>query len=112
MPALLPAGYEVLEPFVSRWSVEGIANRAALRSDSTAAERQAFFDAAKGLAEPALDMLDRKPLSKLDAKEKRLLNLLLSFAHVELAIEVQGGDEARHAGYRKYMRLTRSPADA
>jgi hypothetical protein len=111
MSAKLPEGYEALESFVDRWSVEGIANRAQLRSDSTADERQAFYDAVKNVAAPALDMLDKKPLSQLDASEKRLMNLLLSFAHVALTVEVQGDDEPRHASYRKFMRLTRSPAD-
>jgi len=108
---MLPAGYESLEPFVARFAVSGTANRARLRSDTTEEERAAFFAAAKDLVAPALDELDRKPLGELDDKERCLLNLALSFAHIALAVEIQGPDEARHASMREYMRITRSPAD-
>lgn len=112
MSTSLPAGFESLEPFVERFALAGTANRAQLRSDSTPEERAAFHAAAKDLVGPALDLLDKKPVDSLDEAEQRLLNLCLSFAHVALAVEVQGADEERHAAMREYMRITRSPADA
>ncbi|MCB2072854.1 MAG: hypothetical protein H6917_07015 [Novosphingobium sp.] len=112
MTSSLPAGFETLEPFVERFSISGTANRAELRSDITGEERSAFYEAAKDLVAPALDLLDKKPLDALDASEKRLLDLCLSFAHVALAVEIQGPDEERHSRMRQYMRITRSPADA
>ncbi|MDR2856838.1 MAG: hypothetical protein LBV50_03210 [Novosphingobium sp.] len=112
MATSLPAGFETLEPFVARFSVAGTANRAQLRSDSSREERAAFHEAAKDLVAPALDLLDKKPLDQLDESEQRLLNLALSFAHIALAVEIQGPDEERHAGLRSYMRVTRSPAGA
>ncbi len=112
MASSLPAGFEALEPFVERFALAGTANRAQRRSDSTAEERAAFFEAAKDRIAPALDMLDKKPLADLDEKEKRLLDMALTFAHVALAEEIQGPDEARHAQLRQHMRITRSPADA
>ena len=112
MAATLPAGFETLEPFVERFAIAGTANRAQLRSDATREEREAFHAAAKDLIAPALDLLDQKPLDGLDASEQRLLNLTLSFAHIALAVEIQGPDEERHAELRSYMRITRSPADA
>lgn len=112
MASMLPAGFETLEPFVDRFAIAGSANRAQLRSDTTPAEREAFHAAAKDLIGPALDLLDTKPLAALDAAEQRLLNLTLSFAHIALAVEIQGPDEERHAALRSYMRITRSPADA
>ena len=111
MATALPAGFEDLEPFVERFAVAGTANRAQRRSDSTEDERQAFFEAAKDRIGPALDLLDTKPLDQLDDKERRLLDLALTFAHIALAVEIQGPDEARHATMREYMRITRSPAD-
>ena len=114
MPAMstqLPAGFESLEPFVKRFALTGTANRAALRGDATPAERQAFYDAAQDLIAPALGLLDTKPLSALDDAEQRLMNLALSFAHIALAVEIQGADEARHAGMRSHMQITRSTAD-
>lgn len=112
MTANLPAGFEALEPFVARFAIAGTANRAALRGDSTPEERAAFHAAAKDLIAPALDYLDTKPLAALDDSERRLLDLALSFSHIALAVEIQGPDEAQHAELRKYMRITRSPADA
>jgi hypothetical protein len=112
MSGLLPAGYAVLEPFAAQWSVRGMNNRALARGDSTAEERQSFYDAAKDLVGPALDSLDAKPLTELDEQEQRLMALLLSFAHVALALEIQGPDEAKHAELRSYMPITLNPADA
>jgi hypothetical protein len=109
--AALPQGFEDLEPFVARFAVSGTAERARLRSESSAEEREAFHAAAKDRIGPALDRLDGKPLGELDASERRLLDLALSFAHIALAVEVQGPDEVRHAAMREHMRITRSPAD-
>ena len=108
----LPTGYEVLEPFVDYWAVPGTAARAACRDNSTPAQRNAFYETAKGLVPQALEQLDAKGLGGLDAQEQRLLDLLCSFAHVTLAVEMLADAEPRHAQFRKEMRITRSPADA
>lgn len=112
MSDLLPAGYEELESFAAFWAVEGTANRDRRRTESTPEQRAAFFEAAKGLVPQALERLDKKPLKELDERERRLLNLLLSFAHVTMAVEMLDKAEPRHAEFRKVMRITRSPADA
>src|SRR5688572_32846266 len=100
MTARLPAGFEALEPFVEGWSIAGAANRAQRRNDSTPAERTAFYEAASPLAPAALEHLDRKALGAFDEGEERLMNLMLTLAHVALAVEAQGPDEARHASNR------------
>ncbi len=107
----LPAGFEALTPFVEIWAVDGTADRAALRGSSTADQRQAFYDAMAPLLEKALDHLDATPLGEHDAAQQSLMNLTLSFAHVALAIEVQGPDEATHTLNRDAMVMTRAPAD-
>ena len=107
----LPTGFEALEPFVESWALTTTAERAQLRSDSTEADRLAFYEAGKDLAPAALVLLDRKPLNAFDAREERLMNLMLSLAHVSLAVEAQGSDEPRHAGFRQHMRIVRSSAD-
>jgi hypothetical protein len=109
---VLPAGFEALEPFVSTWALGDAAARARARLDSSESQRVAFFEAVRDLVAPALDHLDAKPLAALDAAEQRLMALLLSFAHVALAVEVQGGDEARHAVDARCLTITRAPADA
>jgi hypothetical protein len=110
--SLLPAGFKALEPFVASWATFGTAGRAQRRNESTASERSAFYEAAKDLAPDALALLDQKPLEAFDEREERLMNLMLSLAHVSLAVESQGSDEERHAEYRQYMRIIRSSADA
>jgi hypothetical protein len=107
----LPAGFEALEPFVADWAIKGASNRAQRRLNSQEAERVAFFEAAKDLLAPALTRLDETPLDQLDECEKRLMDLMLTFAHVALAVEVQGDDEPRHAKDARFMTITRAPSD-
>jgi hypothetical protein len=111
MSGILPPGYEALEPFAARWAIAGENERALLRGSSTPEERQAFYDAVRDRVMPALDELDRKPLAELTDQEQRLLRMLLSFAHVALAIEVQGADEAKHAELRAHMPITPTSTD-
>jgi hypothetical protein len=108
----LPAGYEALKPFVASWAVPGSARRAQRRSDTSSEERLAFFNAVKPLIGPALTQLDQKKLTEFDPAEQRLMDMMLAFAHVALAIEMQGDAETRHATSRAAMVITKSPADA
>lgn len=112
MTNLLPAGFETLEPFADYWAVDGTINRDARRGDSTAEQREAFYEATKGLLPQALAQLDQKPLSEFDDREQRLMNLVLSFAHVTLAVEMLGKAEPRHAMFRKVVPIRRSTAGA
>ena len=107
----LPPGFEALQPFAAAWAVEGANNRLQRRITSSEAERVAFFEAGKDLLPSALEYLDKKPLSAFDANEKRLMNLLLTFAQIALAVENQGDDEPRHARGARYITITRAPAD-
>jgi hypothetical protein len=107
----LPQGFAELTPFVAQWALATTAERAAVRGTSTSEERAAFYKAASPLAGAALDHLDNKALAAFDRSETNLMNLMLAFAHVSIAIEIQQGDEARHSPYRNLMRITRAPAD-
>lgn len=107
----MPDGFAALEPFVDDWAIAGSAARAARRDDSSAAERDAFYAAAAGLLDPALALLDGKPLDALDDRERRLLDLMLTLAHVSIAVEIQRDHEPRHMVLRREMRITRTPAD-
>ena len=108
---LLPDGFEALEPFVDSWSVAGAARRARLRLDSAPEEREAFFLAARDLAPAALDYLDQKALDQFDEREERLMNLMLSLAHVSLAVEIQGDAEPHHASWARFITITRASSD-
>ena len=107
----LPSGFEALEPFVATWAVNSAAGRDALRTHQSADARQAFYEAMNPLLAAALDRLDSVPLKDHDAGENLLMLLTLSYAHIALAIEVQGPDEARHAINRSRLPITRAPAD-
>lgn len=108
----LPGQFADLEGFVDFWAAGTTAARARLRDTSTAEEKEAFFNAIGPRVDEALALLDAKPLRELDEAETNLLQMLLSFAHVSLAVEIHGArSEGRHVQYRQYMNITRSPAD-
>lgn len=107
----LPPEFAALEAFAGRWAVRGSANRAALRTASAPDEREAFFTAAGPLLDRALEYLDARSLNAFTPAEARLMDLMLSLAHVALAVEIQGPDEAKSVKWRDRMRITRSPAD-
>jgi hypothetical protein len=108
----LPPGFEALEPFVERWAVAGASRRAELRRASSPEEREAFYAATKALATAALATLDAKPFDRFDEKEQQLMNLMLAFAHVAVAVEVQRDQESGHAEASRHMKITRASADA
>ncbi|MDE8653321.1 hypothetical protein [Novosphingobium album (ex Liu et al. 2023)] len=110
--ATLPEGFAGLEPFVAAWALEGSAARATWRGAAPVEDRKAFFAAAAGSLRPALDYLDAKGFAAFDADDQRLMNLMLSLAHVSLAEEMQCDAEAVHAGYRAFLPITRTPAGA
>lgn len=107
----LPPGFQALEPFAAKWAAPTTPERASLRDESTEAERLAFYEAAKPLISEGLARLDQKPIASFDDKETRLMNLLLSMAHITLAVESQGPDEEKHLKARRHLPITRASAD-
>ncbi|GAB3097977.1 hypothetical protein G8770_17500 [Aestuariicella hydrocarbonica] len=110
-PSLLPSGFETLEPFVDFWATDTSAKRAQRRDSSTEEQRQQFYNAIISLAPTALDQLDAKPISEWDDSEKRLMQLVLSFGHIAMAVELQKDAEAEHVKWRPFMHITTTPAD-
>ena len=94
--ALLPAGFEALEPFLGRWDGETGMARMAARSTATMAEIRAFYDVAIEHAEAALAYLDRFELDALPEDAARLLRLMLGLVQASMAIEIHG--QARAPG--------------
>lgn len=107
----LPEQFNLLQPFVERWAVAGIANRAALRSATTDDEQRAFYEATKQLIGPVLDYLDTRPVESQGNAESTLLNIVLTYAHIALAIEIQRDAEPRHATMRQFMQIVHEPAE-
>jgi hypothetical protein len=108
---LLPPGFEALEAFVAHWAAASADERDRLRAESSEVDRVAFYGAAKDRVAPALAFLDRKPLAEFDAREERLMNLMLCFAHVAIAVEIQRDLEEERAQARRHLRITRTSAD-
>lgn len=107
----LPAGFAALSPFVDYWAANTAAGRADRRQRSDEENRQAFYAAANPLLPAALDYLDSKALGALNDSEQRLMQLLLSYAHVAMAVELHREEEPKHARDRHHLRITRAPAD-
>jgi hypothetical protein len=107
----LPPGFELLEPYVSRWCLATSDERSRLRGECDEEERVRFYEAGRRLMAEALEYLDQTPLDRLDAKEQNLMRLMLSLCHVSLAVELQGKEEAKHAALRRSMPITRSSAE-
>lgn len=107
----LPGDFHSLECFCDTWCVSTAFERAHLRDIHDVPTKTAFYEAVTPLAEHALDFLDRKPLSQHTEKEKNLMKLLLSYAHVSLGVELQQRDEDGHGQWRPYMNITRAMAD-
>jgi len=107
----LPPGFETLEPFVDRWSLPTADQRLKRRIATTEAERLTFHAAVCDLLDDGLDYLDKKLFTEYDDADQRLMQLLLSFAHISLAVEVQGDDEPEHAAAARFITISRAPSE-
>lgn len=110
--SVLPELFNDLEALVPIWSISSSKARAAKRDSSTSEQRQALFSAMSTRLQEALEYLDKKSLQDFNDADQHLMNLLLSYAHVSLAVEVQGDDEEKLARWRPRMQLTCTPAGA
>ncbi len=111
MSGSLPDGFADLSAFADRWAAPDAPARDELRSVTTPAERQAFYNAIGPRLDEVLDRLDQTPLELHSKAEITLMQMALAYAHVAQAVEVQGPDEVRHALSRKHLPITRAPAD-
>jgi len=108
----LPREFASLEPWVAAgWAGQTAHDRSLLRVDRSPEEVAAFHAAVAPLLDPALAYLDRFPVDRLPPAEERLMRLMLTFAHVALAVEMQGPDEVLQRVATRHMRITRAVAD-
>jgi hypothetical protein len=108
---LLPDGFQSLEQFTAGWSIAGSDARKRRRIASTEEERIAFYNCASGELARAMSYLDQFPIEHFDERQQNLLNLFLSLAHVALAVEKQGANEAQHAVSHAHFTITRGTED-
>lgn len=107
----LPPGFEALESLAQRWAVSDSNERMQVRWASDAAERQQFYDSTTPLLETALVYLDGRRGSRMSAEDTCLLDLILTLAHIALAVELQKDVEPRHARAHSRFSFDRAPAE-
>ena len=88
--ALLPAGFEALEPFLTQWGGETSTARMEARSAASMAEIRAFYDVAIDHAEAALAYLEGFPMDELPEDAARLFRLMLGLVQASMAVEIHG----------------------
>src|SRR5579859_3789592 len=92
--ALLPAGFDALEPFLGRWDGETGMARMEARSTASMVEIRAFYDVAIDHAAAALAYLDRFQLDALPEDAARLLRLMLGLVQAAMEVEIHGQSRA------------------
>ncbi len=109
MDALLPAGFEELEPLVEYWSGEDVQTRWDRRARASMDDIRGFYNMMLPRAETALAYLQPKPLDGLTAADSRLYRLVLSLAHAAMAVELHGQPRAAFSPFPHAIRVTRGP---
>lgn len=109
--ALLPPGFENLEPFVDYWARKTTNERWDQRSRAAMADITAFYDAMYERAEDAIAWLDTHfPLgAALSAPAERLAELLLALAHVAIAVEMHRQPRSPHTAFPHGIRVASGP---
>ncbi len=109
--ALLPPGFETLEPFVAYWARKTTNERWDQRARAPMAEITAFYDAMYASAEDAIAWLDTNhPLgAELPAPAERLAELLLALAHVAIAVEMHRQPRSPHTTFPHGIRVASGP---
>jgi hypothetical protein len=87
---MLPAEFNDLEPFASRWCLASEPERLAERMRSPMPEMREFYDVVTPRAEDAMAYLEQFPLDGLTEEQTNLLHLLYSMIQVSFPIECWG----------------------
>ena len=105
----LPPEFADLEPFSERWGGSTSNDRVRLRLESNCEDRERFYAAATPHLGRALEYLDQR--LELTAADAYLFDLILTLAHVALAVEQQKEVEGRHAQAHAHFSFQRSARD-
>ena len=108
--AILPAGFEDLEPFVEHWTHDQFQSRWNARAEMAMPQIQAFYDAILPRAEEALALIQPLDLEQLTGPMARLYQLVLSLAHAAMAVEVHRAPRAKYSAYPHNIRVAKGPA--
>ena len=108
MTAMLPAGFEDLEPYADRWSLATEGERYAERLSSSMDDMEAFYAAAMARTDDAKAYLDGFPLDELPDDALALLHLLYSLICVSFAVECWKQPNVPDSG-AAYLDLVKEP---
>lgn len=107
--ALLPPGFEALEPFVAYWVHETNDQRRQARSTARMEDIQAFYDAIVAQAEAGIAYLEAYELGKMPPDAERLFKLLLAMNHAAIAVEMHGAPRAADSTWPSPVRIAQGP---
>jgi hypothetical protein len=102
----LPEEFRELEPFVPYWAVNTSQERIARRSEASMEAMKLFYDAMLLRGEEILSYIERSPLDQLPPESELLFKLMLSLAHVAMAVEIHGQPRAPNSPYPNGLRIT------
>ena len=108
--AVLPAGFETLEPFVAYWARPTTNARLAARCEAGMGNIQAFYDAMLPLSGPALALLDSTPPHEYPPPLATLAQLVLSLAQAAVAVEMHGQPLSPNTPWPNSVRVTGAAA--
>jgi len=108
MTAMLPAGFDDLEPYADRWSLATEGERYAERLSSSMDDMEAFYAAAMARTDDAKAYLDGFPLDELPDDALALLHLLYSLICVSFAVECWKQPNVPDSG-AAYLDLVKEP---
>jgi len=108
MTAMLPAGFEDLEPYAARWSLATESERYATRLSSSMDDMEAFYTAAMARTDDARAYLDGFPLDELPDDALNLLHLLYSLICISFAVECWKQPNVPDSG-AAYLDLVKEP---
>lgn len=103
--AVLPPGFESLEPFAAYWARPTSNGRLAARCEASMADIQAFYDAMLPLAPNALALLDATPVHEYPPPLATLAQLMLSLAQAAVAVEMHGQPRSPNTPWPNSVRV-------
>lgn len=110
MSALLPAGFQDLEPLVAEWAIEDGHARYVKRVNSTMEQLTGFYHAVFPRAKEAIDYIDQFDYQQpLPADAANLRNLVYSLITVALAVEVWKQPRVKNSANTILTRLPDAP---
>ncbi|WP_374413720.1 hypothetical protein [Novosphingobium colocasiae] len=108
--AVLPAGFEALEPFVGYWAVAGVQERRERRENAPMEDIETFYNAMLALAPQAIAHLEGRQMVDLEGADRTLMELLLALAHASMATELHRQPRAPFTPWPHEVRLVEAPA--